>query len=463
MTAVSRTAEEAGARVGMPLAKAHALVPDLMTMPAAPAVDAAALERLALWTLQHYAPVVAPDPPDGLVIDTTGADRLHGGEAQMLTGLVNRLGASGITARAAIADSWGAAHALARFRADPVCLAPPGTENAAVDPLPVVALRLEPATVEGLRLLGFNTVGAVRTVARGPLVLRFGPLLGRRLDQLEGRVAEPVDPVRDPELVTVRRSFGEPIGAAETIARYTAKLVGELCRALETRGLGLRRGDLLLHRVDNTLQAIRIGTARAMRDEKRLVRLLCDRIETVDPGFGIEVMSLTASLAEPIDLRQAASLLGEPEEADLAGLVDVIANRIGARRLYRIAPVQSDVPERSVLRVLPLAADDGRTWESRWPRPARLFARPEAIEVIALLPDHPPAAFTWRGRRRLVRQADGPERIFGEWWKRDAERAAVRDYFRVEDEAGERFWLFRSGDEQTVESGHGRWFLHGIF
>lgn len=463
MTAASRAAEAAGVRVGMPLAKAHALVPDLSTMPAAPVADAAALERLALWVLQHYAPIVAPDPPDGLVIDTTGADHLHGGEKHMLSGLVNRLEASGIAARAAIADSWGAAHALARFHADPVFAASPGDGGAAADPLPVAGLRLEPETAGALRLLGFSRIGALRLAPRAPLVLRFGPLLGRRLDQLEGRIAEPVDPFRDPELVTVRRAFGEPIGAAETIARYTQKLVCDLCRALESRGLGLRRADLLFYRVDNTLQAIRIGTARAERDEKRLVRLLCDRIETVDPGFGIEVMSLTASRAEPLVLRQATCLPGEMEEADLGGLVDLIANRIGGRRLYRMAPVESDVPERSVRRVPPLAPDDGATWDSRWPRPARLLARPEEITVMALLPDHPPASFTWRGRRRIVRRADGPERIFGEWWKRDAERAAVRDYFHVEDEAGERFWLFRSGDEKAVSGGLGRWFLHGIF
>lgn len=463
VTAVSRPAEQAGLRVGMPLTKAHALLPDVLTMPADPAADAAALRRLALWALQHYAPIVAPDPPDGLVIDTTGADHLHGGEARMLTGLVNRLGASGIFARAAIADSWGAAYAAARFRADPVCIIPPGAAGEAVSPLPIPGLRIAPETVTGLHVLGFATIGDVLAVPRAPLVLRFGPLLGRRLDQIEGRISEPVDPLRDPELATVRKVFGEPIGAPETIARYTAGLVHDLCHVLEKRGLGARRLDLLFHRVDNSLQAIRVGTARAVRDEKRLIRLLCDRIETIDPGFGIEIMDLTATLAEPLVLQQAASSLIEDEQADLAGLVDVIANRIGAARLYRIAPVESDVPERSFRRIPPLAPDTGTSWQEGWPRPARLLARPEPIEVMALLPDHPPASFTWRGVRRLVKRADGPERIFGEWWKRDAELAAVRDYFQVEDAEGERFWLFRSGNEAEAASGAGRWFLHGIF
>jgi len=200
-----------------------------------------------------------------------------------------------------------------------------------------------------------------------------------------------------------------------------------------------------------------------VRDEKRLARLLCDRIETIDPGFGIEIMELTATLAEPLVLHQAVSSLIEEEQADIAGLVDVIANRIGARRLYRLAPVESDVPERSIHRIAPLAPDDGATWPGRWPRPARLLARPEPIDVMALMPDHPPAFFTWRGVRRRVQRADGPERIFGEWWKRDAELSAVRDYFQVEDAEGERFWLFRSGEEQHIINGAGRWFLHGIF
>lgn len=463
VTAVSRPAEQAGLSVGMPLAKAHALVPDLMTMNAAPAADAAALTRLALWALRHYAPIVAADPPDGLVIDATGTDRLHGGEARLLSGLVNRLSASGIAARAAIAGTLGVAHAAARFLADPVRVVPPGDEARAVADLPVAALRIAPGTAAGLRVLGFNSIGALRAVPRAPLVLRFGTGLGLRLDQLDGLVAEPVEPVRDPALVTVRRAFGEPIGAAETIARYTGLLVHDLCRGLERRGLGARRLDLLFYRVDSGLQAIRVGTALPVRDEKRLTRLLCDRIETVDPGFGIEAMELAATFAEPFRPGQAASLLPGEAEADIAGLVDVIANRIGARRLYRLAPVESDVPERSVRRLAPLAPDDGAGWPGRWPRPARLLARPEAITVTALLPDHPPAAFTWRGVRRVVKRADGPERVFGEWWKRDAERAAVRDYFAVEDEAGERFWVFRSGGEEAAANGEGRWFLHGVF
>ena len=82
---------------------------------------------------------------------------------------------------------------------------------------------------------------------------------------------------------------------------------------------------------------------------------------------------------------------------------------------------------------------------------------------MALLPDQPPVSFTWRGMRRRVKSADGPERIFGEWWRRDGEIDAVRDYFQLEDEAGERFWVFRRGDGEQPNTGDLSWYLHGLF
>jgi protein ImuB len=438
-------------------------VPGLAVLDADPAGDADGLNKLALWALRRVSPVVTADQPDGLVIDTTGADHLHGGEQAMLETIVRKFDQSGVEARAAIADTWGAAHAAARFLGREVLVIPPGQSEAMLRPLPLAALRLDIAAVTGLRTLGFETIGDLLDQPRAPLALRFGPEIGRRLDQALGRLAEPVDPIRATELVEVRRVFGEPIGAPETIARYTGKLVETLCAELEQRGLGARQLDLLFHRVDNTLQGIRVGTAQPVRDVRRLTRLLCDRIESVDPGFGIEIMVLVAIQAEPLRDRQTISSLVEVPEADVSDLIDVLANRIGEHRLCRFAPVQSDVPERSVARVPPLAPETGATWEGDWPRPPRLLARPEPIETMALLPDNPPMWFTWRGIRRRVRRAEGPERIRGEWWKRDAELTAVRDYFRVEDETGERFWLFRAGDGEHTETGTQNWFLHGIF
>jgi protein ImuB len=422
-------------------------------MDADPAADAAALERLALWALQRYAPIVAADPPDGLMIDVTGAAHLHGGEEVMLAEMIARLGAAGIAAHTAVADHWGAAHALARYAAQPSIIVPPDKSIAAIAPLPIAALRLPRAMVDDLRALGFESISDLLTKPRAPLALRFGPELGRRLDQATGRLNEPIDPVRPPDLIEVRRVFADPIGAAETIARYTGKLVVQLCEALEARGLGVKRLDLMLHRVDNRLEAIRVGTALPVRDVKRLTRLLCDKIETVDPGFGIEIMSLTATFAEPLAPRQVMSSLTEAAEVDVTDLIDTLANRVGQQRLYRFAPVASDVPERCVARVAPTAPETDERWPSHWPRPARLLPNPEPIETVALLPDHPPVTFTWRGVRRRVRRADGPERVFGEWWTREAELIAVRDYFQVEDEAGERYWIYRAGDGEHEATG----------
>ena len=461
--AADMAARRAGLREGTPATRAQALVPGLIVRDAEPAADAAALERLALWALQRYSPVVAADPPDGIVIDATGAAHLHGGEDSMLAGIVARLTASGIAARSAIADSWGAAHAFARYGERPVDIILPGQSATAILDLPIAALRLPAGMVEELRVLGFERIGELAAKPRAPLALRFGPELGRRLDQALGSLAEPIDPIRPPELVEVRRAFAEPIGAAETIARYTGKLVVELCAALEARSLGARRLDLLFHRVDDRIEAIRVATALPGRDVKRLTRLLCDKIETIDPGFGIEIMSLTATLAEPQAPKQTISSLAEEPQADVSGLIDTLANRIGARRLYRLAPVASDVPERSVQRVAPMAPETGEAWPDHWPRPARLLPTPEPIEAMALLPDNPPVTFTWRGIRRRVKRADGPERVFGEWWKCDAELVAVRDYFQVEGDDGERYWIYRAGDGENAATGSHRWFLHGIF
>ncbi len=464
--AANMAAQRVGLFPGMPMTKAQILVQDLIVMKADPAADAAALDRLAAWALR-YAPIAAADPPDGLVIDATGAAHLHGGEAAMLNDMTARLAAFGCTAHAAIADSWDAAHALARYASrpgNPVVVVPPGESAAAVLSLPVEALRLPREMVADLRVLGFDCIGELAGRPRAPLTLRFGPALVRGLDQIMGRVSQPVDPVRPPELIEVHRSFAEPIAAAETIARYTGKLVAALCEALEAKGVGARRADLLFHLVDNRIEAIRIGMARPVRDAKRLTRLLCDKIEAVDPGFGIEIMRLAATHAEPLPLQQKDfPAVGEEREGDISALIDTLANRLGHQRLYRFAPAESDVPERSVRRIAPLAPATGATWMDRWPRPARLLPVPEPIETLALLPDHPPATFTWRGVRHPVSRADGPERVFGEWWMRDSETAAVRDYFQVENDAGDRFWIYRAGDGEDGATGSQRWFLHGIF
>ena len=374
----------------------------------------------------------------------------------------SRLAAAGVKARGVLAPTYGAAWAVARFSSGPAVVAE-GQVGRTLASLPLVSLRLDPCLVDRLRRMGFETVLDLERQSRGPLTLRFGPEVGRRLDQALGRVFEPIIPVIEAEQPRAERSFAEPIGAAETLARHVGLLVDDVCLQLERCGLGARRLDWLCHRVDHRIEAVRVGLARPARDRDRLSRLLRDKIETIAPGFGIERMTLTASITLPLDWRPGPSGLTDSETPDVSGLVDVLVNRIGARRLYRMTPVESDVPERSVRRAAPLGAIEASSWRTDWPRPVRLFRSPEPIETLALLPDNPPAWFTWRGVRRRIRRADGPERIYGEWGRSDAEMWAVRDYFQVEDDEGARFWLFRAGDGEDARTGPQAWFIHGKF
>jgi len=468
LAACNPLARTQGLRPGMAASQAQALVPGLQVHDADAAGDAAALERLAHWAQRHYAPVCAADGPDGLAIDATGAAHLKGGEAGFLADLEARLAAAGIRARAVMAPTYGTAHAVARFVRH-ISIVAEGGIGRTIGDLPLAALRLPDALLPALSRLGFQTILDLERQPRGPLTLRFGPEIGRRLDQAYGRSFEPIIPVVDQTLPRAERLFADPIGAPETLARYVAELVTDLCLVLERDGMGARRLDLRCQRVDNRLETVRVATARPLRDRRRLTRLLCDRIETIAPGFGIERMTLIASIVDPLDWRAAPSGLGEAEVPDVSGLIDVLANRIGRDRLYRLTAVESDVPERSVRRTAPLAPDTATapgstaTWASDWPRPARLFRPPEPVQTLALLPDNPPTHFIWRGVRRRIRRADGPERIHGEWARSDAELWAVRDYFQVEDEAGERFWLFRAGDGEDARTGPQTWFIHGKF
>jgi protein ImuB len=308
LTAANAAALKVGLRVGMPVTKAQALVRELVIHHADPAADSEALERLAVWALR-YSPIVGIEAPDSLVIDATGAAHLHRGENEMLADMISRLETVGIAARAAMADTRGAAHALARFAARPALVVPERESADRIKPLPIASLRLAADMVGDFRRLGFERIADLLATPRAPLTLRFGPELGRRLDQATGRTGEPIEPVRTPDIVETRQIFAEPIGAAETIARYVAKLTVKLCEELESRGLGARRLDLLFGLVDNRVQAIRVGTAQPVRDAKRLTRLLCDKIGTVDPGFGIELMRLAATAAEPFATRQIISSL----------------------------------------------------------------------------------------------------------------------------------------------------------
>lgn len=450
-----------GLAPGMALTQARAMVPGLEVHDADPDGDLTLLQRVGRFAARRVTPLVALSGTDGLWLDLTGAAHLHGGERRVCAGLLRVCAKLGLSARIAVAGNAAAAHALARHGPRNRLLCPEGEEEAALSPLPIAALRLDGATVDAMRRLGLERIGDLTAMPRGPLARRFGREALLKLDQALGRAAEPFDPIvpRDAPSATLR--FAEPIGGAETIARAIAELLDRLVASLGEAGQGARALLLVCERVDRHQQRIEIGAARATRDKAHLLRLLARRIETIDPGFGIDAMHLVAARTEPLGAMAVPGDLAVPEAVpDLALLVDLIAGRLGGRGLYRFSAVESEVPERSVCRVAPL--DTPCPWPDKWPRPPRLLPRPEPIEhVIAELPDAPPRRFTWRGKTHRLVKGDGPERVYGEWWKRDGERDAVRDYFRVEDESGARFWLFRRGNGEDPRSGDLSWWVQG--
>lgn len=462
VAAACPAARALGLAPGMALTQARILVPGLDIVDEDAGGDAAWLLRLGLFAARRWTPRAAVAGDDGLWLDLSGVAHLFGGEAAMCRRIVAFCARLGLDARIAVAGTAGAAHAFARFGGEPVAICPIGGESERLAPLPVAALRLDEERLAAARRLGLETVGTLMAMPRAPLERRFGPALLTRLDQALGRVAEPFDPIVPEAPPAVTLSFVEPIATAEAIAEAVGEAVRRLVGDLERAGLAVRRLALIGERVDGALQSVAIGTARATRDRAHLYRLLAARIEGIEPGFGLERLRLVAGRVEPLGPQPVAgALAGEPPAPDLVPLVDRLAGRLGARRLYRLSAVESDVPERSVRRIGPLEPAAG--WPE-WPRPVRLLSPPERIDgVVALLPDQPPRRFTWRGLLYRVRRADGPERLYGEWWKRTAEAEAVRDYFQVEDEEGKRFWLFRRGDGADPRTGDLSWYLHGVF
>ena len=450
-----------GLGVGMPATQARVLVPDLDVRPVEREADRALLRRLALHAVARWSPTAAPSGDDGIWVDLTGASHLYGGEERFARRLVAFCARAGLTARVAIADTPGAAHALARYGDTDVTVVPAGGGGDAIGPLPLAALRLDHATLAVASRFGFGRVADIVPLPRGPLAKRLSLAAVRRLDQALGHAAEPISGIVPFDAPAVELRLLEPIGGPEQIATVAADLVSMLVERLRSGGVGLRAATLVMQRVDGEDQRLSIGTSRATRDAGHLGRLVSLRLDRIDPGLGIEAGRLVATRVEPLGAVEIGSTLGAQDAAgDVATLVDRLAGRVGEQALFRSVPLESYVPERAVGRAGPLSSVG--TWPA-WRRPARLLARPEPLhDVLALLPDHPPRRFSWRGRSHRVVGGDGPERIVGEWWRRDAETTAVRDYFLVEDEAGGRYWVFRRGDGVDPATGDLGWWMHGV-
>jgi protein ImuB len=465
LAAVDQAAAALGLWAGQKATDAKALVPELATAEAEPQADAAALEALVDWCVR-FSPAVALDPPDGLFLDITGVAHLWGDEFELMADFQRRAAANGLGFRCAIADTPGAAWALAHFGEDRA-IAPPGGQRPLLEPLPPAALRLETETWGQVERLGLRRLSQLMEIPRGPFARRFGQPALDRLDQALGRSREALTFRRPPTPWFARLAFAEPISAPEDMARVTVDVTTRLCARLEAEGHGARRFEIAFHRVDGKALPLAVGLALPGRDARRIARLFQPKLETVDPGFGIEVVTLAAFDVEPISGRQGRLDSGRAAalEDGLAPLVDRLVNRLGEGRVWRPRPAESHVPELAAVRARPFAPpSEARPWDRETPRPARLFRRPEPVEdVMALTPDDPPSRFRWRGQLFRVRRAEGPERVGAEWWKgpiEDVQVGHVRDYYRVEDETGRRFWLFRAGlyGEEPP-----KWWMHGLF
>ena len=455
---------EAGARADMMLADARALCPGLATAPADPAGDLAFLEKLALWA-QRWGPWSALDPPDGLLVDITGGAHLFGGEAALLADARRLLAARGLRARLAIAPTAGAAWALAHYGGEAVILHP----GDSLDELPVAALRLDGDVLLLLRRLGLKRIGDLAGIGRAALARRFrtrraptgNPLV--RLDQLLGRVPEPLLPVLAEHPPLVQRRLAEPIRHRALLDRVVDDLAGAIARALEGQGLGARRLELGLWKVDGEVVVRRLELAAASRDAAHIARLFAGKLDDIDAGFGIELARLRAPWCEGLALAQADfEVAAEAHGTSLAACIDRLAARLGEGAVRRPVPQASHVPERAQRWLAPLAPEGTSQGELAFhARPLKLLDRAEPIAVLYATPDGLPRRFRWRGGLHEVARAEGPERIAPEWW-RERGAARLRDYYRIEDGEGRRYWIYRLGLAGDGRGGPPEWFLQGL-
>lgn len=447
------------------------------------AADARLLKDIADWC-QRYTPLVGLDAPDGVLLDIAGCAHLFGGETALIDDLMRRLRRFGFDCRVGIAGTIGAAHAMARHGQGYGLggFIAPGCERERLLSLPLSVLRIDGETVASLGRVGFKRIGDIVDLPRAPLAARFGADVLRQLDRALGLEGEPLTPLLPVAPYSAEQPFPEPIAREEDILAVIERLARRLALMLERRGEGLRRVALALFRTDGKVHHVEASTSRLIRDAGEVRALFVERLaalaDPIDPGFGFDLARLSVVIAEPSASRQIA-LEESHDDADLGHLVDRVSARLGARRVTQLIAQDSHIPE---LAAVSLPAQSTRTdaapgWDAfrRFraaadlsPRPMRLLTRPEPIEAVASVPDGPPIRFRWRRALHEVTAAEGPERIEGAWWHDDGgtapENAQVnlaRDYFRVEDLSGHRFWIFRAGLYR--DTAWPTWFLHGLF
>lgn len=453
---------------GMTLADARARVPELEAVPHDPDADRRLLRRLASGC-GRYTPMAAMDAPDALILDISGCAHLFGGETALAADAEARMARQGFACRAALAGTPEAALALARFRTWPA-----GCEPADLHRLPVAALRLEPAAEAALRRAGLHTIGDLARRPTAPLSARFGKEAAATLDRLLGRADSRITPLRPPPALRFVRRFAEPIAYVEQALAAMTELAGEARRAMEARGAGGRRFVAHFFRSDGAVRALAVRTGLPTRDPALLDRLLREKLagiaDPLDPGFGFDSIALHVPDLEPMAPAQP-EMDGRGGTGDgLARLIERLSARLGRGRIRRFLPVDSHVPERRARAVPALDAAAPAAWSADNPdrrpdeppaRPIHLLEPPDPVEVMAEVPDGPPLRFRWRRALHEVTRHEGPERIAPLWWEAGGDARPTRDYYRVEDQDGRRFWIFRDGlySERTAP----RWYMHGLF
>lgn len=475
LRALNNAARAEGLRRGQSHADARAILPHLLGMSAEPEREAKALEQLAGWC-ERWSPSVALDTfeegHEGLFLDMTGGAHLFGGEAALLGDMSKRLAMAGVEARLALADTPGAAWAAARFSGRRGAIIPPGGAREALATLPVAAMRLDADTLRLAGRFGLKRIDDLMNMPRAGLARRFRGVdalgLVRRLDQATGVEPEVLPFQRPAPLYRAAAIFAEPLLDAPGIAARLGGLADALAAKLEADAMGARALTLAAFRTDGRVVTLSVRIGRPSRDTKIWARLLREKgIERLDPGFGIDALALSADLVEPLAERQGQLEGGEEDAGErLSTLVDRLAARLGDKAVLKSCAHASWLPERASRWVPAQAAPASPGLdETRRTRPILLLDPPEPIEAsLFVVPEGAPEQFKWRRVTRRVTRAEGPERLAPEWWRNPTRPRRTRDYYRVEDDQGHCYWLFREGlygweDGERDPS----WWMHGLF
>lgn len=463
LAACDSTALELGLTPGTALADARARVPELAVFDHDSAADMHLLGWLADGC-ERYTPACMLDPPQGFILDITGCAHLFDeDEMRLAKNLKRRLRSHGFTSRIALGATPDSARAKAKYA------------QGSIGNLPVEALNCDDKVHQALRRAGLRTIGDLAARPRQPLAVRFGKSCPVKLARLLEEEDLRITPRRSPPAIHVARNFAEPVARTVDVLATINELAKEAAAHLSERGEGGRRFEVSLFRSDGYVARLAIDTGGPTRDAALLLRLVRERIDALadplDPGFGYDLIRLAVPLAEKLANMQIGLETKVDSDAEAAALIDRLSVRLGPERVRHFHWTESHIPERVALE---RAAQSGPPNSNRIDaepseppmRPFRLFDPPQSIEVTAGFPDGEPRSFRWRKQVHRVALVEGPERIAAEWWRyvrgyEPGNGSLTRDYYRVEDKQGRRFWLFRRGlyDETELPG----WYLHGVF